>query len=319
MLEEVKLPSKHVMYSLTTAEPDEEFLERRRSELSNYLDKIIRTVGVGDAGFWNHPRVMTFLDIPLAPSSGPLAEIDSVIEWDRELAGVQEAIRKAHETSDTRQAMLNRAIDISGYNKNLRRQINGIQKRLERLSAGVHNLQKNPITGALQLYLIATYLKNININVCREIVRERRALLDISQSECVGLLDTLHGVEAEKEELLSSPGADTATPAQRTPPTPTTPGPRSTIIPDDIADALRYQHRSSQETLESALKLQQDLMSKQDEKLAQITRVAQLNKNTAIAIRDEVDEQNRMLDAIAGQTDEAKSKISVAQRRVKRI
>lgn len=153
MLEEVKLPSKHVMYGLTTSEPDEEFLNQRKADLSLYLDRIIRTVGVGDAGFWNHPRVMTFLDIPLAPSSGPVAEIDTVAEWDRELSGVVEAIRKAQETSDTRQAMLVRSIDISGYNKNLRRQINGIQKRLERLSAGVHNLQKNPITGELQLYI----------------------------------------------------------------------------------------------------------------------------------------------------------------------
>lgn len=141
-------------------------------------------------------------------------------------------------------------------------------------------------------------------------------MLDKTQTDCVLLLDTLHGVEIEKEELLTSPSIQSGTASQKTPPTPTAPGPRSTIIPEDIADALRHQQH---DTLEQTLKQQQDLLAGQDEKLTQITKIAVVNKETAIAIRDEVHEQNRILEIIAGQTDEANAKITVAQRRVKRI
>lgn len=151
MLLEVQLPPKHFFYTLTQ-EPDEKFIESRKRDLCAYLDKLIRTVGMSDIGFWNHPLVMTFFDIPLAKVGGfHESEIENVSLWDREMASTFDALEKSKELCNTRLLMIEKGLDSLTYTKNLRRQINNIQRHLDRLQTGLLNIQKNPITGQLQL------------------------------------------------------------------------------------------------------------------------------------------------------------------------
>lgn len=154
-------------------------------------------------------------------------------------------------------------------------------------------------------------------------VRERRSRLELVQCECVALIDDINGIashiNSNKQELLS-PSMSSGTASQKTPLTPTAPGPKSTVIPDDIADALSHQHRSIQPLGANEILLQQrELIARQDEQLAAITGVAVRNKDIAMAIRDEVREHNIMLQDVSGQAVEAKSKLNVAQSRVKKI
>lgn len=302
MLTEVNLPSKHYLYTLAGG-MDEELLEGRRQDLSLYLDKILKLVGGCDSGFWNHPVVMTFLDIPM--SSLPVLfmpgalEIDTLTTWDKELEAANEAVNKANDINLTRVALMKRGSDSTSYSKNLRRQTTGIQKKLERLTTGLLNLQKDQITGALQTDHV--------------ILRQKR--LEQLRTRCIGLIDEVNDLALEeldvKSELLSSPKHS------GTPPTPTTPGKRNSLIPDDIADALRHQHDDKSPDL--TLMRQMEHMAAQDQKLADLEVLARRNKEIAKVIRDEVKEQNRILEDIAIQTDETNANLKVAQRRIKKI
>lgn len=272
-------------------EPDDDFLRQRQAGLSTYLDKVIRTVGSADIGFWNHPTVMTFLDMPLA-GFAMSTEIDSVREWEREMAAAHEALNKAQETARTRLAMQIRGADSGNYTKQLRRQLVSLQKKIERLHTGMLNLQKDPVTGHLDM----------------EALRERRGRVEALQTSCTELNDGLVGV------VESPVPVAVETAPMRTPPTPTSARAHQGL-PDDIADALRHQ---DEDTI-SILSRQKETIEKQDKVLETIEEVSVRNKMTAAAIRDEVREQNRILQDIRSQADEANAKLNVANRRVKRI
>jgi hypothetical protein len=288
----VELPPKHVLYSMAM-EPDDEFLRQRQAGLSAYLDKVIRTVGSADIGFWNHPIVMTFLDMPLA-GFAMNSEIDSVREWEREMAAAHEALAKAQETAKTRLVLQIRGADTGNYTKQLRRQLVSLQKKTERLHTGMLNLQKDPETGHLDM----------------EALRERRRRVEVVQVQCTELGDGLVGGLESPVPVL----AETA--PMKTPPTPTSA--RAHLgLPEDIADALRHQETALDPL--TALAQQKETLEKQDLVLETIEEVSARNKITAAAIRDEVREQNRILQDIRAQAEEANAKLNVANRRVKRI
>jgi len=62
-LQDLRLPPKHGLWTMST-ETEEVFLVKRLAGLNRYLNELIKVVGVEDLGFWNHPVVMTFFDIP---------------------------------------------------------------------------------------------------------------------------------------------------------------------------------------------------------------------------------------------------------------
>ncbi len=123
------------------------------------------------------------------------------------------------------------------------------------------------------------------------------------------LSDHINGInqESDKDELAIS------SPSIKTPSTP-----RITFLPDDIFDALRNQNLQ-EHRVEEVLSLQKAKVVEQDGLLEEMNIIAQRNKQIALAIKSEVKEQNKLLDDIASQTDEANAKVNVANRRVQRI
>ncbi len=131
-----------------------EFLDNRGRELNKYVVEVLKLIGSSDVGFWNHPHVMTFLDIPLGSRfvDNCTVKFDSFLAWDKEFNLARDSLNSAMTSQETRAALLARGSDISSMTKNLKRQVSNIQKRIDSLSTTVLDLQKDPQTGNLQLY-----------------------------------------------------------------------------------------------------------------------------------------------------------------------
>lgn len=270
-------------------DPDEAFLTQRRLGLEAYLERVLKSVGPGDVGFWHHPIVMTFLDVPL-PGLQLDPRITTVGTWDRELAAARDQLDKALATNRTRIAVVQHGADALTYVKSLRRHMAGAQKKLGALEAGLHAFHDHA-----------------------DDHRRRALALQQLRNDLQFLLEQVHGLAAGADPAPASPLA-----SPRLAPRP--------HLPDDISDLLRHQAETPPEpaptpapTAAEHLQQQQAIMAQQDTHLASIAELASHSKTMAAAILSEVDEQNRLLDALAGKTDEAKAKLDVGQRKVKRI
>lgn len=142
---------------------------------------------------------------------------------------------------------------------------------------------------ALQVGLIGLQQKQINQSQAPAI-EERRVRLEQLQKECLNLIDQLNGgfeVAAEKEALLA------------------TKSPKKHPVPEDDPSKI--------------LQTQQLVIQEQDQTITKIEELAIRNKKIAAAIKEEVDQQNRILDRATNQTEEANVKIGIASHKIEKI
>lgn len=94
------------LLGVRTAEPSPEFIEERRNRLDFYLGELLRVAGGNRTALWNHPAVLTFLDIPTlalprlrTPSTTAEPRVaDCPIalgDWQRELERTQKLLADA--------------------------------------------------------------------------------------------------------------------------------------------------------------------------------------------------------------------------------
>lgn len=249
------MPPKHILYGLVNlGDQDPAFLDQRQMELNAYLDALLKTVGLTDTGFWYHPAVMTFFDIPLGSAICAVKQDVSVT-----LQMAMDLLATAKETNETRKGYIARGVDAGILAKQQRRQISQLQRRIEGISEV-------------------------------ELGEQDRDKLAQLRNEVAVLLDQLNGLGSEREELLSD--ASIRTPA----------------IPTATSDDP-----------ESVLAKQRELLKEQDTHLETVLEQAKRNRQIAEAIDEEVSLHNQLLSQMAGQTDEASTKLDIGQRRVKKI
>lgn len=152
------------LLGVRTADPSPEFIEERRKGLDFYLKELLRVAGGSKTALWNHPSVLTFLDIPTLsiPRSGsPSTAMGaggatcpiSLNDWQRELERTQKLLADATVTRG-RPSGLNHYYRLL---RHARKNMDRLEKsldfyaRVERIDDGL--LER--LSGALQLLAAA--------------------------------------------------------------------------------------------------------------------------------------------------------------------
>lgn len=175
----------------------------------------------------------------------------------------------------------NHGTNAIAYAKHLKRQLNSVRKKFDYLFSSLMQLERE---GELS----------------SELIKKHRIVLNKLSNDCDYLYDELNGLNLESvgPSPMGSVVSSLPSPILQRPPS------APSHLPDDITDLIRHQNQT---------------IDQQSNQLNSIMTTASNTKNLAIAMREEISAQNKILERMNSKTDNIQDKVNVAQRRVRKI
>lgn len=123
---------------MKTAEASTEFIEARRRGLDEYVKGLLTFTGRRKkSAIWNHPRLLTFFDIPsIVQRPSPASELSCPVplgEWDEELERAAHLLDEALTTKERAECTASRGFATDNHYKHLRRQIGTARRAINKL------------------------------------------------------------------------------------------------------------------------------------------------------------------------------------------
>lgn len=204
--------------------------------------------------------------------------------WLKEFEVAKGLLDEALETNRNRLAFQEKGANGANaiaYGKHLKRQLNNVRKKFDYLFSSLMQLEREE-------------------QISLALVKKHRIALNKLSNDCDYLYDELNGLNLESigPSPMGSVGTSLPSPILQRPPS------VHSHLPDDISDLLRHQNQT---------------IEKQNTQLSSIMSSASNTKNLAMAMREEISAQNKLLDMMSRDTDDIQDKVNVAQRRVKKI
>jgi hypothetical protein len=204
--------------------------------------------------------------------------------WLKDFESAKTLLEEALETNKNRLAFQEKSshgANAIAYAKHLKRQLNSVRKKFDYLSSSLMQLERE---GLLSV----------------ELIKKHRIALNKLSNDCDYLYDELNGLNLESvgPSPMESVVSSLPSPILQRPPS------APSHLPEDITDLLRRQNQT---------------INQQSNQLNSIMTTASSTKNLAIAMREEITAQNKILEGMNSDVDNIQDKVNVAQRRVKKI
>lgn len=278
--------------------PSADFLERRRRGLDDYVRQLMRNTADRQA-IWNHPTMLSFFDLPsinITSSSKTISPLPgdneltcpiSIDQWPDELYNVREQLRAAQETRRRADAaaILRGHDHHQNYLRHLRRQMNAMDKLVEKLSKALDFYAQVEQVSDAQLESMSDEFQGL--------VKEITLLASTTSggpSASLTVTDSLN-IKSPKTIHTSSSVKPSKAPLAQTPTGKSlrvTPASSSLVSTTAPTAAATTPTATSPQNTETTLAAQERALSQQDAQLSELSAVIQRHRSLGLAINSEI-------------------------------
>lgn len=320
-----KLPAKEFirpmvsLMGLKSPEPSASFLSERRAGLDLYVKDLYR-LAKNKPSFWNHPTVLTFFDIAAIVSESESGMDDlkcpvHMVEWDGQLQAV------SHTLSEVEHSLkkFETGVPNDFYLKQISRQLKSTGGKIEKLQQSLDFFTTKQTS--IQDDIVHSWSNRFQQVAAKHFQLSSHPGLSVktsprSVSGSGGATPAQLASKSGTNYVLStSTLRDGASPAiAHTPIRSPSMGSRLPLTRKQSSSSMRGGTDSEQTFLE-----QQRIINQQDSQLSELSSIIKRHQELGMAINQELEEQNQLLDTLDTNLGSAQTKLGVANRRVKKL